>query len=269
MIVSHFPGGGGGDKPINELYSYSSSNQPIDDGDGNWRVKFLSSGTLTVVEDMFVDIFAVGGGGNGGGSSGDAYYGGGGGGGGYTYTTRNVLLEKGKSYTVTVGAALGASSLVGEDNIVLCEAAGGKSGSTRNGGNGGSGGGPGAYASWSTGYPGSDGADGTANTSGSTTSDTMIGGTGQGKTTREFEEADGDLYSGGGGGGKSPSGSGSSRPGAEGGGGDGASNTARATAGGENTGGGGGGGAGFTGYTSGAAGGSGIVIIRNARIATA
>lgn len=262
MIVSHFPGGKGGGTPINEMFLCTGSNLPIDDGDGNWRIKFLSSGTFVPQRDVYVDIFAVGGGGNGGNAA--EPNGGGGGGGGYTKTVRNQKLEKGKTYTVTVGAAQGTSSLSNDTGIVICEAKGGNNGSTEKGGNGGSGGGAGAYNSNAAGTPGTDGSDGKNATANN------IGGEGQGTTTREFGEADGDLYAGGGGGGSNGS-KGVGTPGAEGGGGDGggSGNGGNATAGGENTGGGGGGGSTYINCTAGSAGGSGIVIIRNARVAVA
>ena len=286
MIISHFPGGGGkvGDLPFNEIFQYSGNASFIDDGEGNWRIKFLSSGTLTVAQDVFVDIFAVGGGGNG--AEGYNYASnvsgcsGSGGGGGYTSTMKNIKLSKGAEYTVTVGAATGASSIikVGE-SIAVCEAAGGNSGKRSGfdgatGGDGGSGGGPGVYsASSAKGSPGSDGSDGSDTVySGVTKS---AGGKGQGTTTREFGEDTGDLYGGGGGGGFG--GNQASVPGAAGGGGGGATKTTAAENGAENTGGGGGGGGyvstSTTGVTThhkaGGKGGSGIVIIRNFRAVTA
>lgn len=257
-IVSHFPGGGGSnaDKPFYELYSYTSSHQPIDDGDGNWRVKFLESGTLTVLKDMHVDIFAVGGGGNGASKPSNGYSGGGGGAGGYTTTVRTQKLLKGKSYTVTVGEATGTSSLADETGVVLCEANGGGSGNSFNGGSGGSGGASGAVSgSGGAGTPGSDGNDGISTTEASS-------GKGQGTTTREFGEATGDLYSGGGGGAKYANGAYSK--GAAGGGGDGSDGSNPAGNGGVNTGGGGGGAS--SAYPTGGTGGSGIVIIRNIRV---
>lgn len=39
--------------------------QVRDDGDGNWRIKFLSSGTFTPLKNMVIDAFLVGGGGGG------------------------------------------------------------------------------------------------------------------------------------------------------------------------------------------------------------
>lgn len=46
-----------------KLSPYTGDYQIIDDGDGNWRVKFLTSGTFTAVSDLLIDVFAVGGGG--------------------------------------------------------------------------------------------------------------------------------------------------------------------------------------------------------------
>lgn len=105
----------------------------------------------------------------------------------------------------------------------------------------------------------SDGADAAGNGNG-------VGGRGQGTTTREFGEATGDLYAGGGGG-YSPSGVARSSGGAGGGGRGGVGNANSGYTPGENgqpnTGGGGGGRSGDG--TGRGLGGSGIVIIRNAR----
>ena len=85
MIISHFPGGGsGGEITFGKNIKYTGLATYLDDGDGNYRVRLLTSGTLTVKQDTFVDIFAVGGGGNGG--NGESGTSGGGGGGGYTVT---------------------------------------------------------------------------------------------------------------------------------------------------------------------------------------
>lgn len=285
MLISNFPSSGSPkDLPFDQNIIFTGSASYKDDGDGNWRVKFLTSGILTVAKDVDIDIFAVGGGGNGGdfattikiGSS-SVYHGGGGGGGGYTTTVKNITLKKGKEYTVTVGAACSASGLAAPDGVILCEAAGGQSASNANGGSGGSGGGTGVVHTTYASAPGSDGSSGVdlkVTTGGS--SATFTGGTGQQTTTREFGEPDGDLYAGGGGGGGSDYNSAlySGMVGGAGGGGRGAYSS-RSTEklpslpGGENTGGGGGGGA----YCKGTAnnsspGGTGIVIIRNARIAT-
>lgn len=270
----------GGGMPFYENILYTGEASYIDDGDGNYRVKFLTSGTLTVKNDIVVDIFAVGGGGNGGAGDADYYQpatdevhgrAGGGGGGGYTTTAKVKALNAG-NYIVTVGAAAGKSSLTNEDaTVIYCTANGGKSGgsgsaSGNTGGAGGSGGGGGGYSSTSGGNGGSDGSDGYK---GSGTA-----GAGQDATTREFGEDTGDLYAGGGGGGAGRKTTATSTSytkrgtGGSGGGGDGGNQSTKATAGGANTGGGGGGGAGITSYTTRGVGGTGIVIIRNTRVAT-
>ena len=58
------------------VYTYSSStaHEFIDDGDGNWRIKLLSGGTLRFSSlgnaKNGIDVFLVGGGGAGGGGAG-------------------------------------------------------------------------------------------------------------------------------------------------------------------------------------------------------
>ena len=214
---------------------------------GDWKIRFLTSGTLNfsrlISAEDGIDIFAVGGGGNGAKSytSGSYIYAGGGGGGGYTETVLGASVVTNNDYAITVGDALGASSF---DS--LCSANGGSSASGGTGGSGGSGGG---NANGTTvGYAG--GSDGATPTH---------GGAGQGTTTREFGEANAKLYAGGGSGGSYLANS--IIAGADGGGGDGGNDNTSPKSGTANSGGGGGGS-----YTSTQAlGGSGIVIIRNAR----
>ena len=245
-----------GTLPVSSLptFTYTGSYETVDEGDDNWKIRFLTSGTLTLESGATVDIFAVGGGGGGSAGNSSAPYAGGGGGGGYTATIKGVSLIKDTEYVVTIGAggsgAGGASSFA--NNVT---ANGGGASSGWRGGSGGSGGGSGTYNSYS-----SAGAGGSNGGNGLGTSDYV--GEGQVTTTREFGEEDGTLYAGGGGGGSA---SASSRAGGSGGGGKGggANNSSSGiapTSGTANTGGGGGGG-----YTASAAGGSGIVIIRNAR----
>ena len=63
-------------------YTYNGSSIFIDDGNGEWRIKLLTSGILNFSKLLGkVDVFLVGGGGGGGG-----YDRSGGGGGGYTAT---------------------------------------------------------------------------------------------------------------------------------------------------------------------------------------
>ncbi len=87
-------------------YTYTGSSIYIDDGNGKWRIKFLSNGTFTPTKNVKVDIFAVGGG--GGGSGGDSVFqsslGSAGGGGGYTTTVKTQTLTAGTAYPIVVGS---------------------------------------------------------------------------------------------------------------------------------------------------------------------
>lgn len=246
-----------------------------DDGVQNWRIKFLTGGTLTFTRlSTLVDIFVVGGGASGGGRQG------GGGGGGRTKSLGNIRMEEGVEYTITVGGGgtrisgwdawgnAGGTSSVKNGETALISVAGGSGGghhsAARDGGAGGSGGGA-SSTEWGMGAGGSDGGNGGDQGDGD-----GKGGKGQGFSTREFweidENAEATLYAGGGGGG----GGNWAKSGGAGGGGaggwDGDSGSGAPVAGSTNLGGGGGGGAwanSSIGY--GAVGGSGIVIIRNIR----
>lgn len=229
---------------------------------------FTASGTWTCPAGVrtITRAFLVGGGGGGMAgqtkSNSSPRYGGGGGGGGYTTTVKNVSVTPGQNYSVVVGAggspnspnsSGGTSSISG-----IASANGGKTDYGSSGGDGGSGAGSGGESgsSGSGGNGGSDGGDGARNAAG------MVGGKGQGSTTRKFGESGNTLYSGGGGGGGGqphPGGAGGN-----GGGGAGGNVLNAGTNGAANTGGGGGGGG--VNYASdepksGGWGGSGIVII--------
>lgn len=161
----------------------------LDDGDGNWRIRFLTSGIFMLTEAaLSVDICMVGGGGGGKG---------GGGGGGYTNTARNVPLAINEPYLVLIGAGGPQAEAEGETSgrggttsFDIYSAAGGYGGvfslTAGKGGDGGSGGG-----GYNDGAGGSDGSGGVSGEHGD-------GGTGQGTTTREFGEEDGELYAPGG-----------------------------------------------------------------------
>ena len=277
--ISQIKGGISGVPVYGTDFTYSGNYQVVNDGDDNWRIKFLSSGVFKPLTDMQIDCFLVGAGGGGGyvhdkwGSSG--------GGGGYTRTITNTILYANTSYSFVIGTGGTGktnpsdnpnTSVVGGDggstSALNITVNGGKGGTSRNGGDGGSGGG-GASVGKNGGAGGSNGGNGTSMT-GTLGSD---GGTGQGTTTREFGETTGDLYAGGGGGGGQTI---SGTAGSGGGGIGGCWNTMfQATNGTDNTGGGGGGstcrhkgndalGTGSDGAYSGV-GGSGIVIIRNSR----
>jgi len=219
------------------MYTYTGTTSPfINDLNGNWRIKFLTSGTFTPFVDMTIDVFLVGGGSSRGGS-------------GYTATYKTIYLTKNTDYVITVGAG-GVSGGNGTASTAF--------GYTANpgvGANGGSGAGESGYT-WSGGNGGSDGSNGYSSGSAGE-------GSGQGSTTREFGEPTGQLYAGGGGGGGGfLSGySFTGGAGGAGGGGNGQGSSTAGTAGTPNT--GGGGGLGIRGDTGPYGGGSGIVIIRN------
>lgn len=231
----------------------------------SWRIKFLESGTLNFqslgnIVDNQIDAFLVGGGGGGG--TGHAFYtdnensyfggGGGGGGGGYT-TTSTISVSYSVDYPIVVGAG-GASQTNGSSTTAFeLSALGGNKG---------------VNGAWRTyGYGGEGGNNGGKGANGLDTS-SSAGGSGI-LATREFGETEGSFYSGGGGGGGYVSWAKcyGNAAGGEGGGGAGGL-CGVGIDGTANSGGGGGGGGGnpavYPEYTtSGAAGGSGIVIIRN------
>lgn len=229
---------------------------------------FTSSGIFTVPNAVRrIDVFCVGGGGAGGSA---VFNSGGGGGGGYTnYGTFNVL--PGQQYYVSIGAGGDATTgNVHPGNTTsfgtLISAAGGGGGMEYNGGAGGSGGGQRGLSRQYAGRGGSDGGNGAL--IGQLPGIPFTGAAGQGRTTRLFGETSGTLYAGGGGGGASDSNQGNA--GGEGGGGAGCCNSGSSypVSGTANTGGGGGGARyrgedyHWTGSRIGAAGGSGICIIR-------
>ena len=261
------------------MFVYTGKCSIHNDGNDNWRIKFLTSGSLTSSISIKADVFVVGGG--GGGANGLLHNGGGGGGGGYTKTYYNVQIPQ-STQSVVIGSGGGAASAGGTSYFLSnsYSADGGRGGNQGNndqangnsaGGHGGSGGGAGGWVS-----SGNAGSAGGSNGSTVPRNVWVFGGNGQGTTTREF--GTGDLYSGGGGGGSVRfydiyyGGNGSliwfpRANGGAGGGGYGGGSNGPATSGKENTGGGGGGGTGEHngGYTAGASGGSGIVVIRNVR----
>lgn len=250
-------------------FTYTGTYEYIDDGGGNWRIKFLTSGVFTPLKDMIVDAFLVGAGGGGADSS-SFNSGNAGGAGGYTKTEKQITLTKNTDYSIVIGSGgLGnnyyqsRSTKGGDTSAFGVTAAGGNSKIPNTNYWQGVTGGSGSGACNAAG--GSDGGNGGSYGS-------YIGGQGQGTTTREFGEPTGDLYAGGGAG--SANKSGTVISGGAGGGGSGTyykENTGLRD-GAENTGGGGGGV-----YTPGAPdktryggnGGSGIVIIRKHKEAAA
>ena len=161
-------------------YTYTGDSEFISDGGDNWRIKFLTSGTLTFsslgTASSGIDLFLVGGGSAEGG-------------GGYTATHKGLSIAKGTSYSIVVGSGGTSSSVNGGTSSGF-----GKSVNGGQGKNGGSGAGGSGYVN--------DGATGGTNGgNGGLGGDNWTGGTGQGTTTREFGESSGALYAGGGGGG--------------------------------------------------------------------
>lgn len=238
-------------------YTFPGENTLVKEDNYNWKIKFLSSASLIWnSEDTEIDIFCVGAGAKGGNW---------GGGGGRTATYKKQRITRGQKIDVVIGAT---ANTAGSSSFGSFSAKGGGPGA-----DGGSGGG----APWNVqlgdmderpvkgGDGGSDGKDGGSGYR--TNQGTLAGGKGQGTTTREFGEPDGDLYSSGGGGEASAQ-SGYTQGGLGGKGTpklakDGANYSNPPRSGGKAGGGYGGGGGGEA--FDGGAGAQGIVIIRNAR----
>jgi hypothetical protein len=246
-------------KNPNMTYTYTGSHEKIDDGSGNWRIKFKSSGTLKFTNlgkwDGLIDVFLVGGGCAGGSGNWDANN-------GYvlfndaatTETQKSIQAAVNTAYSIVIGAGGQSAFASGGSTSAL--------GVTANGGTklgGGSGGG--AYGNTQVNNGGSDGGNGDPQDAANIGIDHWGSpGKGQGTTTREFGEPTGTLYAGGGGAG----GNGSAQAhGGAGGGGNGAWNGHQPTSGEANTGGGGGGM--YYNLTNVGKGGSGIAVIRNHR----
>lgn len=223
----------------------NDSDEPITVSQGNWKIRFLTSGTLTFTNlngaENGIDVFLVGGGAGGNYS----YRGGAGGGSGYTSTTQAVTVQVGIEYDIVIGAGgAGAKTSGGRAGGVTSAfgsiANGGATLSNNGvyGGDGGSGGGSGTLNQDKDGAYSKAGVGGTDGANGKGTHP----GTGQGTTTREFGEPSGTLYATGGEGA--------------------AGNNIRPDSVPQNTGDGGNGAGGSIESTPG---GSGIVIIRNTR----
>lgn len=247
-------------------YTYSGEHEYIVDEDSdaayNWRLKLKSSGVLNITDfgkaGQNIDVFCVGGGGSAGVGWYNGYYGKGASG-GFTATEKNVAVKTGVNYTCSIGSGGQANWSTGgvTDAFSVLSVEGGE---RTKGGSGG-----GAYGNYIHRNGGSDGSDGEQAdnaTAGQDNADSA--GLGQHTTTREFGEITGDLYAGGGGNGTSDTTRGM---GGAGGGGNGAMslNSVPAEDGSPNTGGGGGGCWLNVNGAYGGKGGSGIIIIRNAR----
>lgn len=195
-IISCFPGGSAGGGTGMPEFTYTGTYQLIDDGGGNWRIKFLTSGVLTFTKlgnaSKGIDVFLVGGGGGCGNANGVSDFLGAGGG-GYTKTTRQITVQVGMEYNIVIGAggtkpnSSSTQTRGGTTSAFNTSIEGGYSGKAMSGGDGGSGG---ASTNGATG--GTDGGDGSVGNAGGQA------GKGQGTTTREFGEASGKLYASGG-----------------------------------------------------------------------
>lgn len=173
-------------------FTYTGNYELVDDSDqdisnalntANWKIRFLTSGTLSFstlygAEDG-IDVFLVGGGGQGGGDAG------GGGGAGKTATHSGISVQTGTSYSIVVGAggynstwSANPAGAGGSSSAFTFSVDGGTGGSPYNKNYGGYGGSGGSKSRSSTSYGGSDGNDGYGSDSSH--------GYGQGTTTREF-----------------------------------------------------------------------------------
>ena len=198
-------------------FTYTGDYAIVDDNDnaisdfatwtGNWKIRFLTSGTLTFTNlngvGNSIDVFLVGGGADG--KTGSTYWAGSSGGGGYTTTAKNITVSVNTPYSIVVGASGGTSSGFNKTAAGGKQGGGAVSADTTRGGAGGSGGTPAFHVRGDgTGknlYGGTDG----GNSGSFSISHNEVGGTitcapgiGQGTTTREFGENGGELYSSGG-----------------------------------------------------------------------
>jgi len=125
-------------------FTYTGNYSLIDEGHGNWSIKFTSSGTLTFQAlgsaRKGIDVFLVGGGGGGScaqinGSNKNRHYGGG----GYVTTSKDGSVKpvKGTGYSITIGSG-GAGANAWDYTNASVESTGGSKttafGKTANGG---------------------------------------------------------------------------------------------------------------------------------------
>lgn len=173
-------------------FTYTGTYELVDDNDqdisgalntANWKIRFLTSGTLSF-SNLYsasdgIDVFLVGGGGQGGGDAG------GGGGAGKTATHRGISVDIGTNYTIAIGAGgynstwnASPAGAGGASTAFSFTADGGTGGYPYNNDSGGHGGSGGSKSRQDKSYGGSDG-------NGGYKADTTYG-YGQGTTTREF-----------------------------------------------------------------------------------
>lgn len=190
MLTSCFLSGGGSPSPGGWIdvpqFTYTGQSETIVEEGIGWKIRFLTSGTFTLLspDRMMIDAFLVGGGGGGANADTahvDTAFAGGGGGGGFT-DTHFAQIEKDTPYEVTIGAGGAARQNGGVTTAFNFSEEGGHGADNNVGGTGGNNGGLGVTMG-----NGNDGAS--------------DGNPGQGTTTREFGEPTGVDYAGGGGGG--------------------------------------------------------------------
>lgn len=104
--------GGGG--PVIPDFSYTGEYQLVNEDGGNWRLYLITSGTFTPNVDMLVDMCLFGGG-QAGRKGTTANVSSLGGRPGETSTQHGVVLQKGISYVVTIGAGGSLNAAIGGD----------------------------------------------------------------------------------------------------------------------------------------------------------
>ena len=230
----------------------NDSDKPITVSQDNWKIRFLTSGTLKFTNlngaEGGIDVFLVGGGGGGKPGTAKQYnavaLGGAGGAGGGIRTSKGITIQTGTNYAIVVGAGGSSGKNGGNSSAFGLTSSGGVSGKGGAGGDGRN----------TSPRAGSDGGFEWGRTSA-----TQYSGAGGGGAGYYWFEGDIGTAVGSGAAGGKPGGG-------KGGNSHLRSPTSGSAGSGSNTGnGGGGGGAGGPSETSGGSGCSGIVIIRNKR----
>ena len=184
------------------VFTYTGKYETVNTDTLDWKIKFLTSGTLTFPEEVpTLDVFLVGGGGAGAGWAESSYYGAGGGG-GYTNTIRAINVLSETEYKIVIGPGGSTVHAAGSESTAFgYKAAGGKGAYKNVGGNGGSGGASGSGSTNNNPLGGTDGYNGNAASTSYTAGKgqrEVPGPNGETGSTREFGEESGNLYSSGG-----------------------------------------------------------------------
>ena len=184
------------------VFTYTGKYETVNADTLDWKIRFLTSGTLTFPEEVpTLDVFLVGGGGAGAGWAESSYYGAGGGG-GYTNTIRAINVLSETEYQIVIGSGGSTVHAAGAESSAFgYKAAGGKGAYKNVGGNGGSGGASGSGSTNNNPLGGTDGYNGNAASTSYTAGKgqrEVPGPNGETGSTREFGEESGNLYSSGG-----------------------------------------------------------------------